>query len=364
MTQTEGKKPDLYVALPPEGDFGWGSVARGFAKSFSKYATVKPMVPSSSGGAVIEVPGPAFVCLRNVDFDADVDLRGPSTFAHAVFELEPTGRSKARAAEYDKVLCASSWCRDKCLEIGIHNAEVLIQGIDPALFFAAPHRPERRGFLVFSGGKFEFRKGQDVVIKAMQILERRYDDIFLLTAWHNPWPESMETMRMSPHIRFDLEGRSWEDKMARLYTSNDLSPMQTKTIGHLPHDELRNLFAITDIGVFPNRCEGGTNLVMMEYMACGRPVIGTSFSGHTDVLTENNSFPLTQNAPLRVVMRERLEALWAEPSVDELVDRIDYAYHHREENDRRGLRAAEDMKSFTWDHSARRALSLMGLCGG
>ena len=61
--------------------------------------------------------------------------------------------------------------------------------------------------MLFSGGKFEFRKGQDLVLKAFSVLSKKHPDMVLLTAWHNPWRASMETMRESPHIRFELSGR-------------------------------------------------------------------------------------------------------------------------------------------------------------
>ena len=43
--------------------------------------------------------------------------------------------------------------------------------------------------MVFSGGKFELRKGQDVVIRAYRVLEDRHPDVMLVNAWFNPWPD-------------------------------------------------------------------------------------------------------------------------------------------------------------------------------
>ena len=39
-----------------------------------------------------------------------------------------------------------------------------------------------------------------------------------------------------------------------------------------------------DLAVFPNRCEGGTNLVAMEAIACGVPTVLSANSGHLDLL--------------------------------------------------------------------------------
>jgi hypothetical protein len=39
----------------------------------------------------------------------------------------------------------------------------------------------------------------------------------------------------------------------------------------------------TDCGLFPNRCEGGTNLVAMEYASIGRPIVANALTGHADI---------------------------------------------------------------------------------
>ena len=54
----------------------------------------------------------------------------------------------------------------------------------------------------------------------------------------------------------------------------------------------------TDVGIFPSRCEAGTNLVMMEYMACGKPAIATVGTGLTVRLT----VPLPTQVPLLTEM--------------------------------------------------------------
>ena len=39
-----------------------------------------------------------------------------------------------------------------------------------------------------------------------------------------------------------------------------------------------------DVALFPNRCEGGTNLVAMEAAAVGVPVVLSANTGHLDVI--------------------------------------------------------------------------------
>jgi glycosyltransferase involved in cell wall biosynthesis len=129
-----------------------------------------------------------------------------------------------------------------------------------------------------------------------------------------------------------------------------------------PHEQLRELYAQTDLGVFPNRCEGGTNLVLMEYMACGKPVVASNTSGHRDILTPDNALVLDDLADLSVVSEtgERM-ARWQEPSLDELVSKIEYAYMNRERIRCIGKKAAQDVGRLTWRRSAQRLLALLGI---
>ena len=79
--------------------------------------------------------------------------------------------------KYDLVLVGSSWNKNKLEQAGIKNVEVLIQGIDPEIFYPSESETDKKFFKIFSGGKFELRKGQDLVLKAVRILQQKYSDI-------------------------------------------------------------------------------------------------------------------------------------------------------------------------------------------
>ena len=48
--------------------------------------------------------------------------------------------------------------------------------------------------------------------------------------------------------------------------------------------QIASLLKQADLAVFPNRCEGGTNLVAMEAIACGLPTVLSANSGHLDLM--------------------------------------------------------------------------------
>jgi glycosyltransferase involved in cell wall biosynthesis len=249
------------------------------------------------------------------------------------------------------------------LEKGITNCDVLIQGIDPDLFYPTESSTRGDRFVIFSGGKLELRKGQDLVLRAVQILQDKYPDIWLVNCWYNLWPAPLQMMKNSPHIRFAYsQDLSWHENMMRTYADNGLDPERVVTCELTPHEKLRELYAQTDLGVFPNRCEGGTNLVLMEYMACGKPVVASNTSGHQDILTPENALVMDRFSDLKVVSGNgEVMGRWQEPSLDELVSKIEFAYRNREMIKRFGQKAAEDLGRLTWRRSARRLLELLGI---
>jgi glycosyltransferase involved in cell wall biosynthesis len=356
-----GRQADLYLALSQSENTGWGVCAHQLQREFERRVGTVNLLKSPPGPAVECVPGPLLVAIGDRHLAPVTQLRGTRTYGYTFLEYTLKADAAGVARRYERIFCGSTWCKESLLQQGIGNVDVLVQGVDVATFAPAPPRAQDGMFIVFSGGKFEYRKGQDLVLRAIQILQQRYPNIILLNAWRNAWPATMETMKLSPHINFQPVGGSWVEQMEHLYRVNGLDERRVITVDLIPHAMMPQLFAKTDIGVFPNRCEGGTNLVMMEYMATGKPVIATNATGHRDVLTEGNAFLLTRLKPNRLYEEKTLFADWVEPSVDELVAQIEYAYHHRDELHVRGPRAASDMQQWTWEAAARRALTVMGV---
>ena len=97
-------------------------------------------------------------------------------------------------------------------------------------------------------------------------------------------------------------------------------------------------------------------------MACGKPVIASFASGHTDVVNDKNALLLTHMREWVLTGPDRtVFARWQDPPLDELVAKIEYAYHHRRDIKRLGQTAGEDMKRFTWKHTAERLLGMLGI---
>ena len=88
--------------------------------------------------------------------------------------------------QFDLVISGSRWNQALLKRQGIDRAHLVHQGVDTAVFNAEPV-PQllKRSLVIFSGGKLENRKGQDIVIAAFRRLLCQHPDALLIAAWGN-----------------------------------------------------------------------------------------------------------------------------------------------------------------------------------
>jgi glycosyltransferase involved in cell wall biosynthesis len=302
--------------------------------------------------AVLTAMGNNFSLARQAE---GVRVRGRPTIALVFFERpELTADALARARDLPCVIVGSSWNAELLRAQGVRRVTTVLQGVDPALFHPAPRRglfPER--FVVFSGGKLEDRKGQDIALLAFRAFAQRHRDALLVTAWHNPWPEtarSLDTRGLAAPVTFDgstgqVDVRAWAQ-------ANGINPSQVLDLGAIPNGQLPAVLREMDVALFTNRAEGGTNLVAMEAMACGLPVILSANIGHLDLIAEGNCYPLFDQRPVPGAEGIGGVAGWGESSVEEAEAALEAAWRDRDEARRRGARAAETLARLPWSATA------------
>jgi glycosyltransferase involved in cell wall biosynthesis len=284
-----------------------------------------------------------------------VRMRGRRTIGVVFFEtalLAP--EAVARARSWDIIVAGSTWNARVLEAHGVSRVRVVLQGVDPALFHPAPRRGLFRDrFLVFSGGKLELRKGQDLVLLAFRRFAERHPEALLVTAWHSPWPglaRTIDARGLVTPVVFAPDGRpdvrAWAE-------ANGIRPGQVVDLGPVPNALLAPILRECDVALFPNRCEGGTNLVAMECMACGVPTILSANTGHLDLIEDDSCFPLRRQRGMDGVAAGLGDVPgWGESEVDEIVARLEEVHRDREEARRRGARGAERIGRFTWERTA------------
>ena len=256
----------------------------------------------------------------------------------------------ARARRWERILVGSTWNREVCLAAGLEDVRFVSQGIDPNLFRPLPGGGGHKGrFVIFSGGKLELRKGQDLVLEAFRRFHPRHPDSLLVTAWQNHWPETAETVLASPYIHsLPPAGPDGTLDIAAWAGAHGLPPGSVIDAGWVANARLPDLLRQADVGLFPNRCEGGTNLAAMEVMACGVPCILSANTGHLDLIGDDNAYVLHRQTPGNFPGDPA--GHWRESSVEEIVHALEAAYVDAAGRRRRGERAAAFMANLSWEN--------------
>ena len=202
-----------------------------------------------------------------------------------IFELDTfTEVEKHHLSSCDGLFVCSQWAKDVVIDQVPKNAwdyrmedrvHVIPLGVDTRVFegnrlqvLAEPRPPST---VFFNCGKWEVRKGHDVLIEAFKKAFPNDEDVQLWMMCQNPF-NSLD------------ENKHWygkyDDPRVKI-----LPRVETQ-------EEVYNIMRKTDCGVFPSRAEGW-NLEALEMMACCKQVIITDFSAHTEFCTKENSMLVT-----------------------------------------------------------------------
>ena len=364
----------ISLSLPIGDNYGWGICGRNLVRQFSSMADTQlfcpvmgdndplrelvpedwnPNYPYSSGcDPMLHAVQGANLLPSNPNVWSDLHNVGYAF----IEDIETAKRYVANGLRYfDRILTGSTWCTERLGDLGL-PVETAIQGVDTSIFCPAAARPwgplfKDDKFYIFSGGKFEYRKGQDIVIAAFKHLMDKYSDIHLVCSWGNLWPATMDTMRRSTLIQYpEFSTNDWHVKIRAVMAANGIQAHRYTSLPLYPQEQMADYYRLCDVALFPNRCEAGTNLPMMEAMACGVPVIGSMATGHVDVLDFEYCWMLSEG---------RFDQYgWFEPDLDMAVCLLEQAYLNREESRTLGLRGANAIKQFTWERTAAQILKV------
>ncbi|MBI4969813.1 MAG: glycosyltransferase [Rhodospirillales bacterium] len=291
------------------------------------------------GGRLSGAPDLGIVFLENTHLDAE---------------------ALARGRNLDRLVAGCRWGADILKAKGLTDVVCAVQGIDPALFFPAPKKNRFPGrFVVFSGGKLEFRKGQDLVVAGFRRFQARHPEALLLTAWQNPWPKtSGDLARTGPTPEANAQGavdvKGWVRALG-------VPEGAHRDLGLIAHALLPDWVREADLGVFASRCEGGTNLMAMETLAAGVPCILSANTGHRDLLAELPAWPLTRQLPVIPVGPEEGTEGWGESDPDEIDFLLEKAWQNSAAIERMGHDAAQAMRAWDWPAKADAILKALAL---
>lgn len=277
---------------------------------------------------------------------------GVTFFEHATL----SNKGKARAERFGLIVAGSRWNEKVLRDNGVFHTTTVIQGVDTTLFHPAPRRGLYRDrFVIFSGGKLEFRKGQDLVVKAFRIFHQRHPEALLITAWTTAWAWRDPRMAAGTGTTEARPGTDGLVDTAGWAIENGVPPDALIALGKVPNIAMPHVLRETDVALFPNRCEGGTNLVAMECMACGIPTILSANTGHLDLMERDDAvYKLERQTQPVCEGYETRE--WGESDVEEIVEKLEQVWRDRQGARETGMRAAQWIAPLTWERQIGRLL--------
>ena len=265
----------------------------------------------------------------------------PSIGVAFIEHPEFTDVGRRRAGEFALIIAGSSWNEAVLRANGIVATTTVLQGVDTSLFHPAPRTGRfRERFVIFSGGKLERRKGQDLVVKAFRAFRQRHREALLLAAWNTPWQWHEDfadpaIVPAGPTADGLVDTATWA-------LGNGVPAEALIALGRVPNIAMPHVIREADVALFPNRCEGGTNLVAMECMACGIPTILSANTGHLDLLrSDGGAYRLNRQGPAGVPD-------WGESDVDEIVETLEAVWRDRDAAAATGQRGAAFIAPMTW----------------
>ena len=190
-----------------------------------------------------------------------------------IFELTEFDEEEKRSMEHcDRIFVCSQWAKDIVIDqtkFTSENVHVVPLGVDSEIF--QPKISQRPQTIFFNCGKWEKRKGHDVLLECFSSAFGLSDNVELWMMCDNPF--------------IGKDNQDWQN----LYKSSPLGDKIRIIPRQHSHKDVYNIMKQSDCGVFPSRAEGW-NLELLEMMACGKQVITTNYSAHTEFCSEDNSY--------------------------------------------------------------------------
>jgi len=162
-----------------------------------------------------------------------------------------------------KVVAVSSVLRQSAIELGIPSSHCVVipNSVDTDYFFVPADQLQGREQIILFVGSLIKRKGVDILLKAL-----------------------VKTLRIAPEALCVIAGEGPEQGHLESLAHELGISERIQFLGMIDRTHVRIWMQRAKVLVLPST-EEGQGVVMLEAMACGTPVIGTSVGGIPEVLT-------------------------------------------------------------------------------
>jgi glycosyltransferase involved in cell wall biosynthesis len=271
---------------------------------------------------------------------SDGFFHGQINIGRCIFENADLTDAREKLARYDALLCGSTWNADLLSSSTGRPVKVIFEGVDTSIFCPGTKSgvlsPDK--FYVFSGGKLEYRKGQDLTLLAFREFSRKHADAVLVTAWQSSWSQRAAGFRGRLERSIELTEQGSLDVKRWAY-ENGVNADRIIDIGTIANGLMPNILRDMDLCVQPSRAEACTSLPVKEAMACGIPVVVAANTGMKDLIADGNCIPLLEQGPVPDCEVSQYSG-WGESNIDEILAALEWCYENRAAAKKLALRQA------------------------
>lgn len=348
--------------MTPINQLGYGVAGLNILKALQKKATVslhmigQPQVTNQADADAVKLGiqtaqtfDPEAPCIKIWHQNQMAERIGSGKFiGFPIFELNRfTDVEKHHLISCDELMVCSQWAKDVVLtevyptpvghDLFEDRVHVVPLGVDANLFPPAPARQDDKT-IFFNCGKWEIRKGHDILINAFKKVLGHGENAELWMMCSNPFNSPEEDSRwhqLYNHPKVKLIPRAETQR------------------------EVYNIMTQVDCGVFPSRGEGW-NLELLEMMSCGKHVITTDYSAHTEFCTKENAglVPIKEVEPAFDGKWFFGQGNWAKISPHEEMDlymkMMKFILNKKGTINTAGIETAE---KFSWDNTADKIIN-------
>lgn len=269
--------------------------------------------------------------------------------------------TRNRGAEHDLLLAGSAWQANLLRAAGFGQVHEWARGVDVARFAPGPRTEIAPGrFVVFSAGRLDARKGQDLVIAAFRAFRARHPDALLVTAWQDQWPEQVVGFPGSPFVDGVPEVHGGALRIVPWLAANRIPADSVVDLGLLHNPQLAILLRGVDVAVFPSRAEAEPNGTLLECLATGVPTIVADNTGHHELAQAPYLWALEATAaPRSLPPGVTGTDGWGEARVEQIVAHLEQIHAQHKAARTRAAAAVPDMVRRAWPTQARHFVDVL-----
>lgn len=193
--------------------------------------------------------------------------------------------------KWDKIIAVSHYIKKELIGIGVDEKKIIVvhHGIKqdlftpttplPAFFERYPKLKDR--LIVFHPARMGLAKGCDVSIKAINVVKKKYPEVVFVFAGSKniiDWGETQQKdiaylVNLVKHFKLE------DNVLIDCYSL----------------EEMRNMYSVSDVVIYPSTANEPFGLAMLEAMAMEKPIIVTDMGGMPEIVKDGiNGFVVHQ----------------------------------------------------------------------